>query len=60
MSQIYLVYMHISPNGKSYIGQTCDYQRRCSEHKRPSKSLAFYNAVKKYGWNNFKHEILKV
>jgi|SRR5579872_2931347 len=60
MSQVlYLVYKHTAPNGKSYIGQTFNYQRRCWEHQRPSKSRAFYNAIQKYGWNNFKHEILK-
>ncbi len=51
--------MHTSPSGKSYIGQTFQYQRRCLEHQRESGCTALYNAIKKYGWNNFKHEILK-
>lgn len=59
MSQTYLVYKHTSPLGKSYIGQTFDYQRRCDEHQRENKCSALFSAIKKYGWNNFKHEILK-
>ncbi len=59
MSDVYLVYKHTAPNGKSYIGQTHNYQKRCKEHKNQKNCLAFYNAIQKYGWNNFKHEILK-
>jgi group I intron endonuclease len=59
MSQVYLVYMHTAPNGKAYIGQTFDYQRRCCEHQKQNGCIAFARAILKYGWNNFKHEILK-
>jgi group I intron endonuclease len=55
----YCIYKHTSPSGKSYIGQTNDYKRRCIEHKKESSgSLAFRQAIKKYGWDNFIHEIL--
>lgn len=60
MSQVvYLVYMHTAPNGKAYIGQTFDYQRRCWEHKKQKRCIAFSRAIQKYGWDNFKHEVLK-
>jgi group I intron endonuclease len=55
----YLVYKHTAPNGKAYIGQTHDYQKRCREHKNKKGCIAFHRAIQKYGWNNFKHEILK-
>ena len=59
MSALYLIYCHTSPTGKKYIGQTNNYNRRCSEHKLASKSCpAFHSAIIKYGWINFTHEIL--
>jgi group I intron endonuclease len=52
-------------NGKSYIGQTIQkLENRFSQHKSQSKRKVkknqhFYNAIKKYGWENFiKEEIL--
>ena len=56
----YFVYKHTSPNGKVYIGITC----QSSPKKRWMGGLGyqenehFYRAIKKYGWNNFKHEII--
>lgn len=55
----YTVYKHTSPSGKVYIGITsrsvksrwqsgCGY--RSNDH--------FFKAISKYGWDNFKHEIL--
>jgi group I intron endonuclease len=56
---IYLIYKHTSPSGKSYIGQTKDYKQRCWQHQRPtSRCKAFAAAIKKYGWDNFTHELL--
>lgn len=47
-------------NGKKYIGQTTNFNRRLSEHKcRSGKdNLPFHNAINKYGINNFIVEIL--
>ena len=56
---IYLIYKHTSPSGKSYIGITNNYQRRCNEHKsNKGCCVAFNNAIQKYGWDYFTHEIL--
>lgn len=56
---IYLVYKHTSPSGKSYIGVTNDYPKRCNEHQQSQGYCRlFYKAIKKYGWDNFLHEIL--
>lgn len=56
----YLVYKHTAPNGKVYIGQTCQsLERRCRKDGIGYKgSYHFYNAIQKYGWNNFKHEVI--
>lgn len=55
----YLVYKHTSPSGKSYIGFTSDYDNRCATHQSEhSGCWAFRNAIKKYGWDSFTHEII--
>jgi group I intron endonuclease len=54
----YLVYKHTSPSGKSYIGQTKDYDKRCNQHKLSTGCRAINSAINKYGWDNFTHEIL--
>lgn len=55
----YTVYKHTSPNGKVYIGITkLSVERRWQEGKNYKTSSHFNNAIKKYGWDNIKHEIL--
>lgn len=57
----YLVYMHRCPNGKLYIGQTC----RIAEERwgtggaNYSSQPLFWRAIKKYGWCNIEHIVLK-
>lgn len=60
MEKAYCVYKHTTPCGKVYIGITCrpPRERWGSDGKRYSNNKYFYNAIKKYGWNNIKHEIL--
>ena len=60
MEKEYCVYMHMAPNGKKYIGIT-----RCKPRNRRWQNghgyvtqVKFHNAIKKYGWENFKHVIL--
>lgn len=55
----YVVYRHTSPSGKVYIGITSrkpEYRWRNGNGYKSSPK--FYNAIQKYGWDNFKHEIL--
>lgn len=56
----YKVYKHTAPNGKIYIGITKNTlkQRAGKEGKGYINNKYFYNAIKKYGWDNIKHEIL--
>lgn len=54
----YCVYKHTSPSGKVYIGQTSINPLDRWQNGKGYKKQAFYNAIKKYGWENIKHEIL--
>lgn len=57
----YTVYCHTSPSGKRYIGITSNH--RLNDRWRGGKgyrvNIHFDNAIKKYGWDNFSHEILE-
>lgn len=50
-------------NGKVYIGQTTNYNRRFSEHKKmgygKEDSKYLYNAMSHYGIENFKFEVIE-
>lgn len=55
----YYVYKHTSPSNKVYIGITINPKHRWEMGgKRYIKNDHFARAIKKYGWDNFKHEIL--
>lgn len=60
MNNTYCIYKHINLiNGKIYIGQTCQKPEYRWNHGNGYKgSPRFYSAIQKYGWKNFKHEIL--
>lgn len=64
----YIIYRHTSPSGKCYIGQTCQkitnrsglngqnytYSYNNKKYKQPIIAAA----INKYGWQNFRHEVL--
>lgn len=54
------IYKHTNiANNKSYIGQTTNIKHRWSYNGLYYKSQKkFYNAILKYGWSNFTHDIL--
>ena len=56
----YTIYMHRNKiNGKIYIGQTCQNpEKRWDNGRGYETSPRFFNAILKYGWNNFEHIIL--
>lgn len=56
----YVVYMHVSPNNKKYIGITGrdNVIDRWDNGKGYKNNRYFSNAINKYGWDNFKHIIL--
>lgn len=55
----YYVYKHTSPSGKVYIGVTRQIpEKRWQNGLGYRTQVRFYRAIKKYGWDNFIHEIL--
>ena len=58
--KIYSVYIHTSPNNKVYIGITSmsPPEKRWKNGLGYCQNKHFYSAIQKYGWKNFKHEIL--
>lgn len=58
-----VIYKLTSPNGKCYIGQTRDVESRFRSyrtlHKRVHSQRKIYNALKKYGPENFTYEIIQ-
>lgn len=61
MANNYKVYIHTFPNNKVYIGITM--QNRLNDRWRNGKGYKgnskIVNAIKKYGWENIKHDVLK-
>lgn len=56
----WLIYRHISPSGKCYIGQTNQKpESRWNNGKVYSRAFKFGKAIDRYGWENFTHEILE-
>lgn len=46
-------------NGKVYIGQTLDEEKRYRDHKYcKGKCVYFHSAIKKYGFENFEYEVI--
>lgn len=57
----FTIYMHRNKlNNKVYIGQTCqDPEKRWGKNGMGyNKNPKFWNAIQKYGWDNFEHIIL--
>ena len=62
MEKSYYVYIHTNlTNNKKYIGITCQEPKLRWGHNGNTykgKCPVFWNAIQKYGWNGFSHEIV--
>ena len=58
----YIIYKYTSPSKRTYIGLTCDEQRRKKEHMQSefneSVQTKFARALRKYGFNKFSYEVI--
>ncbi len=54
----YFVYKHTVPNGKIYIGVTCQTEVDFRWNSGYKNNISFQKDIDYYGWNNIKHEIL--
>lgn len=57
----WLVYIHISPSNKRYVGITSKddpYKRWGNNGTNYKNNKYFYRAIEKYGWDNFQHIIV--
>lgn len=57
--RLYTVYIHFCPSKKRYVGITCNsVDKRWKNGKGYKNNRHFYNAIKKYGWDNIEHIII--
>lgn len=54
----YYIYIHTCPNKKRYIGLSKNPKQRWNNGDGYKANLEFYKQIKKYGWENIKHEIV--
>lgn len=55
----YKIYKHISPSGKVYIGMTGQkLYKRYQRGRGYIECPRFWEAIQKYGWENFTHEVI--
>ena len=62
-NKIWTIYLHKNKTtGKCYVGQTCKKLEsrwgKDGSNYTKNNNLKFYNAIQKYGWNDFEHYIL--
>jgi len=54
------LYKLTSPDNEIYFGITKDFKRRMNDHSCCNQDKPLYNAISKFGWENFKKEIITV
>lgn len=54
----YALYIHRSPSNKFYVGISTNPERRWCNGNGYKRQTHFWNAIQKYGWDNFDHIIL--
>lgn len=57
----FYVYIHVTPSGKRYVGITTrPVNRRWQNGFGYYGNKHFFNAIKKYGWDNIEHKVYEV
>lgn len=60
-NKIYYVYIHTCPNSKRYVGiTTLPPYKRWRRGEGYKSNDHFYSAIKKYGWGNIEHKLIRV
>lgn len=54
----YSVYEHVFPNGKRYIGITCEPKKRWNGGHGYDTQPKMKRAIQCYGWDNIEHNII--
>lgn len=54
----YYIYIHTCPNRKCYVGLSKNPKQRWNKGEGYKDNKEFYEAIKFYGWDNIKHEIV--
>lgn len=58
MEKTYSVYKHTTPDGKVYIGATCNIAKRWGCAGTGYRKQKFGEVIEKFGWDNIEHEVL--
>ena len=59
MKKLYIVYVHITPDGMYYYGVTSQkVERRWGGNGRYYKTTSLYPYIEKFGWDNIQHIVL--
>ena len=58
MKKLYIVYVHITPDGMHYYGVTNNPKHRWQGNGRLYKTTALQPYIEKFGWENIQHIIL--
>lgn len=56
--KVFYIYIHTCPNYWVYVGISQQPKQRWNNGEGYQKNEEFYRAIKKYGWENIKHEIV--
>lgn len=54
-----IIYKLISPSKKSYIGLTNNFNKRMCDYKKSKNVCVIHTTIRKYGFKNFKKEVLQ-
>lgn len=57
-NKTYYIYVHTCPDLCTYVRMSTNPKQRWNKGKGYKENKPFYQAIKKFGWDNIKHEII--